>query len=411
MTRLATCRPVAWLLFVGVSVSASPAPSAGAEQPVRVERTVFLMGTLATFVVEAPDRETGLAKLERMVRVIERTEDELSTWRDDSVLSTLNRQPVGEVLELQATTCALLARVAEWHAATDGAFDPAVGSLIEVWGLRAEGRQPDDEERQAALALSGLGHLALDPEACAVTRLAAVTLDAGGFGKGEALDRVREAERDRSGVWFIDFGGQMAVSGAASDGGWTVGVAHPVRRDVSVLELSLAAGSLATSGGSERDLLLVDGARIGHIIDPRSGRPVSRSESVTVWHESAFVADVLSTALYVMGPEAGIAWAAAHGIAACFIAADPDSGDVAVRATHGFEARFSLPLSSEAFPRGPSRRLRWRAAREAPVRHMPDERRGAAALSTGRHWHILPKPGVQEASRSHVTACRHATSF
>ena len=93
-----------------------------------------------------------------------------------------------------------------------------------------------------------------------------------------------------------------------------------------------------------------DGSRIGHIIDPRNGRPVNRSGSVTVWHESAFVADVLSTALYVMGPDEGIAWAATRGIAACFIVADPDSGDVAFRATHGFEVRFPLPLSSETFP-------------------------------------------------------------
>ena len=347
MTRLACRRPVAWLLVVGVSVGASLAPSASTEQPVRLERTVFLMGTFATLVAETPDREAGLAKLERMVRVIERTEGELSTWREDSILSAVNRQPVGEVLQLPATTCALLARVLDWHAATDGAFDPAVGRLVDAWGLRAEGRQPDDEEWEAAVAASGLGHLALDPEACTVTRLAAVTLDAGGFGKGEALDRVREAERDRSGVWFIDFGGQMAVSDAASDGGWTVGVAHPARRDLSVLDLSLTAGSLATSGGSERDLLLDNGARIGHIIDPRSGRPVSRSGSVTVWHESAFVADVLSTALFVMGPEQGIAWAAARGIAACFLVADPDSGEVTFRATRAFEARFPLPYPNE----------------------------------------------------------------
>ena len=354
MTRLAASRRIARLLFLGVSVGAILAPSAGAGPPARVERTVFLMGTFATFVAEATDREAGLAKLERVVRVVEDAEAELSTWRDDSVLSAVNGRPVGEPLPVPAPVCRLLSRVAAWHAATNGAFDPAVGALIEAWGLRASGRQPDDDELQAALAASGLDKLVLDAESCAVTRRAAVTLDAGGFGKGEALDRVREAERDRSGAWFIDFGGQMAVSGAASDGGWRVGVAHPARRDLSVLDLSLAAGSLATSGGSERDLLLEDGARIGHVIDPRSGRPVSRSASVTVWHESAFVADALSTALYVMGPEEGITWAAAHGIAACFIAADPDSGDVAFRATSAFEARFALPLASEAVPGEPS---------------------------------------------------------
>ena len=348
MKQLARRRTAARLACLGAAVcglAAAPARAAGVENPVRVERTVFLMGTLATFVAEALDRETGLAKLERMVRVVEETEAELSTWRDDSVLSALNRRPVGEALRLPGGTCALLARVADWQAATGGAFDPTIGSLIDVWGLREEGRHPDEDELEAALAGAGFENLSLDLEGCAVTRDAAVVLDAGGFGKGEALDRVRAAERGREGVWRIDFGGQMAVSGAASDGPWTVGVAHPARRDRAVLELALAAGSIATSGGSERDLVLQDGSRIGHVIDPRNGRPVVRSASVTVWHESAFVADVLSTALYVMGPDQGIAWAAARGLAACFIAFDRDAGAVAFRATPAFEGRFPLPAT------------------------------------------------------------------
>lgn len=348
MTRLAVRRAVPWVLWLGAAtcVAAAPTHTTGMENPVRVERTVFLMGTFATFVAETADREAGLAKLERMVRVVERTEAELSTWRDDSVLSAVNGQPVGEALPVPPTVCGLLRRIGRWHAATDGAFDPAVGALIEAWDLRGDGRQPDDDDLQAALAASGLDKLVLDAESCAVTRRTAVTIDAGGFGKGEALDRVREAERGRSGAWFIDFGGQMTVSGEASDGAWTVGVAHPARRGLSVLELSLAAGSLATSAGSERDLVLEDGSRIGHIIDPRNGWPVIRSASVTVWHESAFVADVLSTALYVMGQDRGIAWAAARGIAACFIAFDRDVVDVVFRTTPAFEARFPLPATS-----------------------------------------------------------------
>lgn len=319
--------------------------AAASPPPVRVERTVFLMGTMATFAAETADRETALAKLERMVRVIEETEITLSTWRDDSVLSALNRHPIGRPFALPADVCGLLGRAARWSAATGGAFDPAVGRLVDAWGLRGAGRRPSDHELQAARAASGLGRLALDPEGCAVTRRAAVTLDAGGFGKGAALDRVRRAERGRPGAWLVDFGGQVAVSGEGAGGPWPVAVAHPGRRGEPVFDLLLAFGSLATSGGSERDLVLEDGGRIGHVLDPRSGRPVSRPGSVSVWHESAFAADVLSTALYVMGPEEGTAWAAARGVAACFLAVGPGSGGVTVRATPAFEARFPLPAS------------------------------------------------------------------
>lgn len=348
MNQLAVRRAVPLVLWMGAAACATGSAAArdtGGTYPVRIERTVFLMGTYATFVAETVDRQTGLAKLERMVRVIEDTEAELSTWRDDSVLSAVNGQPVGTPLPVPAAICGLFSRIAQWHAATDGAFDPAVGNIIKTWGLRGEGREPDDGEALAALAASGFDKLVLDAESCTVTRRAAVVLDAGGFGKGEALDRVREAERDRRGAWFIDFGGQVAVSGEASDGPWTVGLAHPAQRQKAVLELALAAGSIATSSGSERDLVLADGRRIGHIVDPRNGRPVNRTGSVAVWHENAFVADVLSTALYVMGPEEGIAWAAPRGIAACFFSAAADSGAVAFRATRAFKARFPLPDS------------------------------------------------------------------
>ncbi len=325
------------LVCLAAAACHGPAPP-----PVRVERAVFLMGTVATFVAEAADRDTGLARLERMVRVVEETEAELSTWRDDSVLSAVNRQPVGEALPVPPAACGLLGRVATWRETTGGAFDPALGSLIDAWGLRIGGRQPDDATVAAALATTGLGHLVLDQETCAVTRRADVILDAGGFGKGEALDRIRAAERGRPGAWLVDFGGQVAVSGEAAGGAWPVGIAHPERRETSVIELPLAAGSLATTGGSERDLTVGGRVRIGHVIDPRTGRPVSRSASVTVWHDDAFAADVLSTALFVMGPVEGLAWAAARDVAACFIASDKGSG-VTFRATPAFESRFPLP--------------------------------------------------------------------
>ena len=317
---------------------ASSAAVALAQAP--VERSVYLMGTIATFAVDAADRAAGVAQLERMVRVVEAAETELSTWRDDSVLGRLNRHPVGEGMRAPVAVCDLLERLATWRAATGGAFDPAIGSLIAAWDLRRDGRQPDDAALAVALRNAGGEHLAVargGSVGCAVTRSVEVTLDAGAFGKGEALDRVRHAEGEAADDWMIDFGGQIAVSG----GSWPVAIAHPVRRNEAALDVTLSGGSLATSGGSERDVMLPDGTRIGHILDPRTGRPVTvpQAFSVSVWHEDALDADILSTALYVMGPDDGLAWAEARGIAACFLVADT-AERVTVRATSAFEARF-----------------------------------------------------------------------
>ena len=356
------------VLFALLAVTAADAQPAS---PVRVARTVVLMGAPATFVTEAADRAAGLARLERMVRVVEATEAELSTWRDDSALSRLNRQPVGTPAPAAPAVCDLLDRLAAWHDATGGAFDPAVGRLVDAWGLRGRGRRPDAAALRTAAASAGWRHLRIDRRPgfdrapCAITRRAAVTLDAGGFGKGEALDRVR---RTAAAAWLIDFGGQVAVSGAPA-GGWPVAVADPARRGAAALELRLDAGSLATSGGSERDLTLAGGARIGHVLDPRTGRPVSRAASVTVWRRSAFEADVLSTALYVMGPDRGLAWARARGVAACFLTPGPGPGGVSLRATPAFAARFALPGGAE-----PARQPAVSARSSAPCSGGPARR-------------------------------------
>ena len=306
-----------------------------------VERTVFLMGTRATLVVRAPDRAVALQQLEQMVRSVERTEAELSTWRTDSALSRVNRQPVREPLELPAPVCALWRELTAWQRATGGAFDPAVGALVEAWGLRTAGRRPSPDELAAAKVATGLTRFRFEATACRVTRLAEVTLDAGGFGKGEALSRL--LRQPGGGVWMVDLGGQIAVSRASPAGAWPVAIAHPARRAERGVELTLDGGSLATSGASERSYD-VEGATVAHILDPRIGQPVHRPESVTVWHEDPLAADILSTALYVMGPEAGLRYAEEHRLAVLFLAPAGDAADAAVthHASLAFRQRFPL---------------------------------------------------------------------
>ena len=308
--------------------------------PLRVERTVHLMGTWATLVVEATDRAAGLRALERMVGAIEHTEASLSTWRADSVLSALNRYPVHEPFGLPPPLCGLWPRLARWHRLTGGAFDPAVGRLVEAWGLRAGGAVPAPDALRAALAATGFARFRFDSETCRVTRTADATLDAGAFGKGEALRRLVDASPGGD-PWMVDFGGQIAVGGRPAGEGWPVAVAHPARRHRPALELVLAAGSLATSGASERTWL-VEGRPVAHILDPRTGRPVRSSESVTVWHADPLTADVLSTALYVMGAGEGLDYAERRGVAALFLAPGPDGdgGRVTFRASRQFETRF-----------------------------------------------------------------------
>jgi thiamine biosynthesis lipoprotein len=313
--------------------------ASGAAARTRVERRAYLMGTRVTLATFAVDRARGLQTLERMLRGLEAVEAELSTWREESLLSAVNRQPVGEPRSAPDALCDLLLELRGWQRATGGAFDPAVGTLIAAWGLREGVRWPSPTELAEARRDTGLEHLLARPRPCRVTRRRAVTLDAGAFGKGAAIDRVVQTVLAGDvGIWMIDLGGQMAV-GARDGKSWSVALAHPRRRHQAALHLWLETGSLATSGGSVRDLE-VGRRTVGHILDPRTGRPVSRSGSVTVWHRSALAADVLSTALYVMGIDEGLVWAEARGVAACFLIPDPEGPGVEVRATRAFRRRF-----------------------------------------------------------------------
>ena len=159
-------------------------------------------------------------------------------------------------------------------------------------------------------------------------------MDAGSFGKGEALDRLLK-ENTEGDVWMVDLGGQILVHGSLpGKSGWPVAIAHPWQREDALFSIILKAGSLATSGGSERDQI-VGKRRLGHIVDPRTGKPAPFNGSVSVWHERALTADILSTAMYVMGPEKGLHWADERNIAACYLVPDV-KGNVKINPSRAF---------------------------------------------------------------------------
>lgn len=281
-----------------------PAGAGPAAGPGVVERRLGLMGTTLALTVEAADRARGLAA-------------RLSTWRDDTELARLNRAPVGAPFPLSPALAADLRDAVECARATGGAFDPTVGPLVAAWDLRHGGRVPAAAELARAVAATGFPGLALAGPA-AIRRRAGLTIEEGGWGKGAAL-RDALAALDRAGPAagaasaLLDLGGQVAVwsAGRARRAGWTVDVADPRRRHRPVIAIAIDHGSVSTSGNSER-AVEVGGRRYGHILDPRTGRPVPDFGSVSVWAADPLVADCLSTGLYVMGPERALAWAADH---------------------------------------------------------------------------------------------------
>ena len=317
----------AWLALAATACAACGEPAATA----RLERRLASMGTWLELSVEASTRAVALDASERALQAVEATERRLSTWLDDSELARLNRTPVGARFELSPELASDLATARRWWSATHGAFDPAVGGLIEAWDLRGKGRVPSELELRAAWPAGGLATLQVD-ERHAVRKDPALRLEEGGFGKGSGLDAALHALADAGATRaWIDLGGQVAVLGA-EDQPLEWGIAHPQQRGEVVLRVPLARGSLATSGNSERGIE-VGGERYGHLLDPRSGRPASDFGSITVHAPDALSADCLSTGLYVLGPEAALAFGCAEPEIDVLVLESVPGGRLRARAT------------------------------------------------------------------------------
>jgi thiamine biosynthesis lipoprotein len=221
----------------------------------------------------------------------------------------LNQSNAGESIALDAELSSVLSEVLAWSARTDRAFDPTVAALVQAWDLRGRGRVPSTGELAAALAATGAGHFRLDAARGTAVRLDPLAgIDEGAWGKGYALDRAAERLAD-AGVQsaLIDLGGQVLARGRDASGlPWTIAIADPRDRARPVVALRLSNVSVSTSGDSERSRD-IPGRRIGHLLDPRTGEPAEDFGSVTVVAASGLDADVLSTALFVLGPENGLA--------------------------------------------------------------------------------------------------------
>ena len=332
--RRAGLAGMAGMTVLALAASSLAAPTSSS--PEVVERRLALMGTRLDLSVEAADRATALQASERAVAALEAAEARLSTWREESELSRLNRAPVGSPFPLSPALAAELVAARRCWEETGGAFDPTVGPLVRAWGLRTGGRQPSPAELQEARAATGMEGLSLAKPGQAVRLRPGVLVEEGGFGKGAGLKAAVEALAGSGATAAsLDLGGQLALFGL---GRREVAIADPRQRDRPVVSLAIDRGSVATSGNSERGIT-VGGRRLGHILDPHTGEPAPDFGSLTVWADDPLVADCLSK-LYVLGPERAVAWAAAHPDVQV-LALLPAGGEVRALASRGLAGRLS----------------------------------------------------------------------
>lgn len=199
-----------------------------------------------------------------------------------------------------------------------GLFNPAVGRLIKLWGFQGDDLPTGPPPTQAKIDTLLAQKPRMEDLAIQGIRLEnhnpAVQLDMGGIAKGYALDRIME-HLHSLGIHnaIINAGGDLKASGKHGERPWHIGIRHP-RREGVLASLDVQDGECVfTSGDYERGYDY-KGQRYHHIIDPRTGRPVRGTRSVTVLHHNATTADAAATALFVAGPNAWPSVAKAMGI-------------------------------------------------------------------------------------------------
>lgn len=255
----------------------------------------------------------------------------------DSEISQLNRS-LGRSFTCSDDVSLLLWLSLALHGESEGAFNPAIGSVCDLWDFSQERfEKPGPAQLERALACADLSKAGFSDDGSIILP-EGMSLDLGGVAKGYAAERAAlMLMQAGAGRGFVNFGGTIAVIGPKPDGSsWTFGL----QREGSAYGesfwalLDAAEGSFATSARYYRGVE-EGGVRYHHIIDPRMGHPVQNGVSeVTVHCAGAAMADALSTTLFVMGPDEGLAFASDLGAAALF-----RMQDGSVRASSGFPVR------------------------------------------------------------------------
>jgi thiamine biosynthesis lipoprotein len=268
----------------------------------RVHRTAMA----CRFEVTLEERDTASVEAAgRALDEADRIESLLTVFRETSELSRINREAAEGPVAADPEVFGLLQVCATLHAATGGAFDPTSTPLSRCWGfLRREGRVPSAAEIKAALALVGMDRVALDAATASIRFPAqGMALNLGAIGKGYAVDRMGRLLR-RRGVAraLVSAGGSSVVALGGRGRGWPIDVRSPQVSRPRIARVHLRHGALGTSGTGEQ-FVIADGARYGHVLDPRTGWPSRGVLSATVVTGDAAAADALSTAFLIGGPD------------------------------------------------------------------------------------------------------------
>jgi len=266
-----------------------------------VKRTQILLGTVVEIQIRNTDKQKANEAITKAFAEIKRIDDLFTTYNDDSPVWQINNSDdsifiVDEEISNLMLMCDSLWRI------SDGGFDVAIESLIQVWGFDTKTPDiPDGNLIESALKQSGWQNIQLLGEN-KIYRKEKVGLNFGAIAKGYAVDKaIKVLQNEGISEAFVNAGGEIKTLG----NDWIAGVQHPRNLKEIIGRIKLNGISVATSGDYE-NYFEKNGVRYHHIIDPKTGFPAKGIQSVTVIHKDNAFADGLATAVFVMGKVKGL---------------------------------------------------------------------------------------------------------
>lgn len=319
---------VSLLLCLSLSISAC-----FKQDEATIEYSGKTMGTTYRVVMVAPpgdlDAQTSQAAVEAELA---RINGLMSNWDTNSELSLFNQATGTEWVETSPDTIELLKVAKRISKETNGAYDVTLGSVSKLWGFQpvkassGEMIKPDMDEVLTLMYSVGHQLIQVSKDEQSIRKLSPeLQLDLSSIAKGFAVDRLGELiESQQVSRYLIDIGGEIRTRGLAADGErWKVGIEWPVAGVKNAPAGVMVDNSHIATSGDYRNYKEIDGERFSHLLDGRSGYPIShRVASVTVLHGSVAQADAWSTALMVLGLEEGLPLAKRKGLAARFTVRD-----------------------------------------------------------------------------------------
>jgi thiamine biosynthesis lipoprotein len=273
-----------------------------------ITRDEAIMGTRCAVELWSDDKAKGEAAITSVFDDMKRIDRLMSTWKEDTEISKVNREGGTHPVKISRELFKLLQVSVEYSELTRGAFDITYASVGYLYDFK-KGVHPDQKAIDQALPGINWRHMVLDEKKTTVffTR-PGMRIDLGGIAKGYSVDRGIEILQ-KQGITraMVNAGGDTRIIGDRFGKPWVVGVRDPDHEGKVFLRLPLTDTAFSTSGDYER-YFDENGKRFHHIIDPKTGDSARKCRSVTIISGNATRTDALTKSVFIMGPEEGIAF-------------------------------------------------------------------------------------------------------